>query len=43
MLLWVQQERGYKPGYAAAKFKARYGEWPRGLSDVPHGAGCALS
>lgn len=35
MLLWVQQERGYKPGYAAAKYKARYGNWPRGLMASP--------
>jgi len=28
MLLWVQQERGYKRGYAAAKYKDRYGRWP---------------
>ncbi len=33
MLLWVQQERGYKPGFAKAKFMARYGEWPRGLRE----------
>ena len=33
MLLWVQRDRGYKPGYAAAKYKARYGNWPRGLLD----------
>jgi len=35
MLLWVAQERGYKPGYAAAKFKDRYGHWPRGLLALP--------
>jgi DNA repair protein RadD len=35
MLLWVQRDRGYKPGYAAAKYKARYGKWPRGLVDFP--------
>ena len=35
MLLWTAQERGYKPGFAAWKFKARFGNWPRGLSDVP--------
>jgi len=35
MLLWTQQERGYKPGYAAAKFKDRFGEWPRGLREIP--------
>ena len=33
MLLWVQRDRGYKPGYAAAKYKGRYGKWPRGLMD----------
>lgn len=35
MLLWVQKDRGYKSGYAAAKYMARYGAWPRGLSEVP--------
>ena len=39
MLLWVQRDRGYKPGYAAAKYKARYGNWPRGLLDVADGSG----
>lgn len=34
MLLWVQQERGYKQGYAAAKFKDRFGVWPDRLSTV---------
>ena len=29
MSLWIQRERGYKPGYAAAKFKGRFGHWPR--------------
>ena len=35
MLLWLQQQRGYKPGFAKAKFMARYGEWPRGLGEFP--------
>ncbi|MGE0282959.1 MAG: DEAD/DEAH box helicase [Rhizobiaceae bacterium] len=36
MLLWIVQERGYKPGYAAAKFKDRYGIWPpRHLMALP--------
>ena len=35
MLLWTALERGYKPGFAAWKFKARFGNWPLGLSDVP--------
>jgi DNA repair protein RadD len=35
MLLWVQRDRGYKQGYAAAKYRARYGIWPRGLVDAP--------
>ena len=43
MLLWVQRDRGYKPGYAAAKYKARYGNWPRGLLDVADGSGRACS
>jgi DNA repair protein RadD len=35
MLLWVQQERGYKATYAATKYKSRYGVWPRGLIERP--------
>ena len=42
MLLWIQRERGYKPGYAAAKFKDRFGHWPRGLSEIADGPGCAV-
>ena len=42
MLLWVQHDRGYKPGYAEAKYMARYGKWPRGLCDCADGAGCAV-
>jgi len=34
MLLWTARERGYKPGFASAKFKARFGDWPHGLSAV---------
>jgi superfamily II DNA or RNA helicase len=34
-LLWIVRERGYKPGYAAAKFKARFGTFPSNLREVP--------
>ena len=34
MLLWVQADRGYRPGFAVAKYKARYGTWPRGLRET---------
>ena len=34
-LLWIARERGYKPGYAAAKFKSRFGTFPNGLREVP--------
>ena len=30
----IVQERGYKDGWAAHKFKERFGVWPRGLLDV---------
>lgn len=33
-LLWIQRERGYKGGYASAKFKTRFGVFPRGLHEV---------
>ena len=28
-LLWIRINRGYKPGWAAHKYRARYGKWPR--------------
>lgn len=34
-LLWIARDRGYKPGWAAHKYKERTGVWPRGLHDVP--------
>jgi DNA repair protein RadD len=35
-LLWIAVERGYKPGWAAHKFKERYGEFPpRGMPPLP--------
>ena len=34
-LVYIQQERGYKPGWVSYKFKERYGKWPRGLSEKP--------
>ena len=43
MLLWVQNERGYKSGFAEAKFMARYGQWPRGLGEFPIAPDAALS
>src|SRR5690606_1009239 len=27
-LLWIAQERGYKPGWAAHKFKEKFAHWP---------------
>lgn len=35
MLLHVVRERGYKEGWASHKFLARFGVWPKGLSDIP--------
>ena len=28
-LLWIARERGYKPGWAAYKYKEKFGAWPR--------------
>jgi superfamily II DNA or RNA helicase len=28
MLVWIGQERSYKPGWAAHKYKERFGHWP---------------
>lgn len=33
-LLHVAQARGYKPGWAANQYRARFGVWPRGLREV---------
>ncbi|HNH18120.1 DEAD/DEAH box helicase [Zoogloea sp.] len=33
-LLHVARHRGYKPGWAANQYRARFGVWPRGLRDV---------
>ncbi len=29
-LLWFANERGYRPGWAAHKFKEKFGDWPHG-------------
>ena len=29
MLVWIAEERGYKLGWAAHKFKEKFGDWPR--------------
>lgn len=34
-LLHVARARGYRPGWAANQYRARFGVWPRGLRDVP--------
>ena len=34
-LLTLVRERGYKPGWAANKYRTIYGVWPRGLSETP--------
>jgi superfamily II DNA or RNA helicase len=34
-LLWIARERGYKPGWAAYKFKEKFGHWPPRESPVP--------
>jgi DNA repair protein RadD len=34
-LLHICQERGYKPGWAANKYKDKFSVWPRGLEDQP--------
>jgi DNA repair protein RadD len=34
-LLWIARERGYKPGWAAHKFKEKFGTWPPRGSPVP--------
>ncbi len=34
MLLHIADERGYKPGWAANKYREKFGVWPRGLSEI---------
>lgn len=33
-LVHICRERGYKPGWAAQKFKTKFGSWPNGLQEV---------
>jgi superfamily II DNA or RNA helicase len=35
MLAWIAQKRKYNPGWAAHKFKAKFGHWPVARSVVP--------
>lgn len=34
-LTYIQEQRGYKPGWTSYKYKERYGKWPRGLRNDP--------
>jgi len=34
-LLWIAGERGYKPGWAAHKFKEKFGTWPDARNPAP--------
>jgi superfamily II DNA or RNA helicase len=33
-LLWIAKERGYSRGFAAHKYRERFGCWPKGLHEV---------
>lgn len=35
MLVWRQRDRDYKPGWVAAMYKEKFGEWPRALRETP--------
>ena len=34
-LLWIANDRGYSKGWAAHKYKAKFGVWPRLLDETP--------
>lgn len=34
-LLYIAQDRGYKSGWVAHKYRERFGVWPRTMKDVP--------
>lgn len=34
-LRYIASERGYKPGWAAQKFKTKFGSWPNGIDCAP--------
>lgn len=34
-LLWIAQERGYKDGWAANKYRDKFGVWPNGMAKTP--------
>ena len=38
-LLWIAQQQGYEHGWVAHTFRRKFGQWPRGLDEVPMHAG----
>lgn len=38
-LLTIANERGYKPGWCANKYRTIFGVWPKGLSETPEPVG----
>jgi DNA repair protein RadD len=34
MLKFIAEERGYNPGWAAHKFREKFGNWPNGFRSV---------
>jgi hypothetical protein len=34
MLIWIARDRGYQAGYAANRYKAKFGVWPRNLIEA---------
>jgi hypothetical protein len=34
-LLWIARERGYKEGWAANQYRAKFGVWPNGMTKTP--------
>ncbi len=41
-LLYIAASRGFKPGWAANKYRVKYGVWPRGVVPVPRPPGVAV-
>lgn len=38
-LLWIAEQRGYQKGWAAHKYREKFGVWPRGVQEQPASPG----
>lgn len=42
-LIWIGQQRGYKPGWAPNKYREKMGVWPQGVDRTPAAPGADIT